>query len=182
MVLIKIFVSLLLAIFLFTGLPVLAQRNSAPESTPTTVSEVHRDFALEQAVSARAHRLEALLQPEAKAKLYLASQALLAYLASGPENAHPFAFAQQEVNSRFPHASCEQSNLLSFYVMAEVTLILANPEELKNKLEDMNKMSKENQLGVQRAMGMQKNMMETLIKIMEKLSAANDTVVQNLRE
>jgi hypothetical protein len=87
-------VLLLLAIVLLTGLPALAQRNPATVSSSPAVREVHRDFALEQAVSARAHRLEALLQPEAKAKLDLASRALLAHLASSPENVHPYVFAQ----------------------------------------------------------------------------------------
>jgi hypothetical protein len=178
----KSLVLLLLAIAVLVGSPALAQRNPATASSPPAVREVHRDVALEQAAIARTRRLVALLQPEAKAKLDLASRALLAHLASGPENAHPYAFAQQEVHSRFPHVSSEQSNLLSFYVMAEVARILANPEELKNKLEDMNEMSKENQLAVQRATDMRKNMMETFQKIMKEMSATQDTLVKNLRE
>lgn len=134
-------VSLLLGIVLLTGLPALAQRNPATVSSPRAVREVHQDFALEQAASTRTHRLAALLQPEAKAKLDLATRALLAQLASGPEDADPYSFAQQEVRSKFPQLSGEQSNLLSFYVLAEVARILSDPDELNGKLDGMNEMS-----------------------------------------
>jgi hypothetical protein len=57
--------------------------------------------------------------------------------------------------------------------MAEVARILANPEELKK-----NQLA----LAVQRAIDMRKNMMETCIKMMKAMSAAHDTLIQNLRE
>ena len=172
---------LLLAIVLLTGLPVLAQRNSATISSPHAVRDVRRDFALEQAAMARNHRLAALLQPEAKAKLDLATRALIAHLASGPEDADPYAFAQQEVRSKFPQLSGEQSNLLSFYVLAEVAQILSNPEELKGKLDGMNEMSEMTSLRLQMMMDRRSKFISTLSNIMKKVSTTQEAVVQNLK-
>jgi hypothetical protein len=172
---------LLLAIVLLTGLPVLAQRNSATISSPHAVRDVRRDFALEQAAMARNHRLAALLQPEAKAKLDLATRALIAHLASGPEDADPYAFAQQEVRSKFPQLSGEQSNLLSFYVLAEVARILSDPDELKGKLDGMNEMSEMTSLRLQMMMDRRSKFISTLSNIMKKVSTTQEAVVQNLK-
>ena len=172
---------LLLAIVLLTGLPVLAQRNSATISSPHAVRDVRRDFALEQAAMARNHRLAALLQPEAKAKLDLATRALIAHLASGPEDADPYAFAQQEVRSKFPQLSGEQSNLLSFYVLAEVARILSDPDELKGKLDGMNEMSEITSLRLQMMMDRRSKFISTLSNIMKKVSTTQEAVVQNLK-
>jgi hypothetical protein len=174
-------VLLLLAIVLLTGLPVLAQRNSATVSSPHAVREVHRDFALEQAASSRNYRLTALLQPEAKAKLDLATRSLLAHLASDSENADPYAIAQQEVRSKFPQLSSEQSNLLSFYVLAEVARILSNPEELKGKLDGMNEMSEMTSLRLQMMMDRRSKFISTLSNIMKKISTTQEALVQNLK-
>jgi hypothetical protein len=177
----KSVILLLLAIVLLTGLPVLAQRNSATISSPHAVRDVRRDFALEQAAMARNHRLAALLQPEAKAKLDLATRALIAHLASGPEDADPYAFAQQEVRSKFPQLSGEQSNLLSFYVLAEVARILSDPDELKGKLDGMNEMSEMTSLRLQMMMDRRSKFISTLSNIMKKVSTTQEAVVQNLK-
>lgn len=177
----KSVILLLLAIVLLTGLPVLAQRNSATISSPHAVRDVRRDFALEQAAMARNHRLAALLQPEAKAKLDLATRALIAHLASGPEDADPYAFAQQEVRSKFPQLSGEQSNLLSFYVLAEVARILSDPDELKGKLDGMNEMSEMTSLRLQMTMDRRAKFIETLSNIMKKSSTTQETLVQNIK-
>ena len=171
----------LLAIVLLTGLPALAQRDSAAISSPHAVREVHRDLALEQTASARTRRLAALLQPEAKAKLDLATRALLAHLTADSENADLYAFAQQEVRSKFPQLSGEQSNLLSFYVLAEVARILSNPDELKGKLDGMNEMSEMTSLRLQMTMDRRSKFISTLSNIMKKISTTQDTLVQNLK-
>ena len=143
--------------------------------------EVHRDLALEQTASARTLRLAALLQPEAKAKLDLATRALLAHLAADSENADLYAFAQQEVRSKFPQLSGEQSNLLSFYVLAEVARILSDPDELKGKLDGMNEMSEMTSLRLQMTMDRRSKFISTLSNIMKKISTTQDTLVQNLK-
>jgi|LQYC01.1.fsa_nt_gi hypothetical protein len=66
--------------------------------------------------------------------------------------------------------------------MAEVARILANPEDLKEKLEDMNEMSKENPLAVQWAMDHRSNLIETLSKIMKEVSTTHNTLIQNIRK
>jgi hypothetical protein len=66
--------------------------------------------------------------------------------------------------------------------MAEVARILANPEDLKEKLEDMNEMSKENPLAVQWAMDHRSNLIKTLSKIMKEVSTTHNTLIQNIRK
>ncbi len=175
-------VSLVPVIVLCTSLPALAQTNPAPASPPPARGGVHRDLALEQAVSARARKLGALLQPGAKAKLDSAAQAMLAHLAFGPKDAVPSAFAQGQVHRLFPHASREQSNLLAFYVIAEVARIVTTPDELKHSLELMNKSSKGAQLALQREWDMRKNILDAYMKAEKARSASKDALIQNLRQ
>jgi len=136
---------------------------------------------MEQTAFARAHRLTSLLQPGARAKLDLVTRGLLAHLASGSENVDPYALAQQEVRSKFAQLSSEQSNLLSFYVLAEVARILTVPDELKGKLRSMNEMSEMTSLRLQMMMDRRSKFISTLSNIMKKISTTQDTLVQNLK-
>jgi len=171
----------ILTIVLLAGLPALAQSSPATASPPRAVHEVRRDFTLEQTAFARAHRLTSLLQPGARAKLDLVTRGLLAHLASGSENVDPYALAQQEVRSKFAQLSSEQSNLLSFYVLAEVARILTVPDELKGKLRSMNEMSEMTSLRLQMMMDRRSKFISTLSNIMKKISTTQDTLVQNLK-
>ncbi len=171
----------LLVIALLIGSPVLAQSNRATASSPGTVREVHRDFTLEQAALARAQRLASLIQPEAKAKLDLATRALLTHLASGSENADPYAIVQQELRSKFARLSIEQSNLLSFYVLAEAARLLPHPDKLKGKLNGMNEMSEMTSLRLQMTMDRRSKFISTLSNMMKKISTTQDTLVQNIK-
>ena len=170
-----------MVIALLVGSPALAQSNRATASSPGTVREVRRDFTLEQAALARAQRLASLIQPEAKAKLDLATRTLLAHLASGPENADPYAIAQQEVRSKFARLSTEQSNLLTFYVLAEAARLLSHPDESKRKLDSMNEMSEMTSLRLQMTMDRRSKFITTLSNIMKKISTTQDTLVQNIK-
>ena len=171
----------ILAIVLLAGLPALAQSRSATVSPPLAVHEAHRDFTLEQTAFARTHRLKSLLQPGARAKLDLVTRGLLAHLASGSENADLYSLAQQEVRSKFAQISDEQSDLLSFFVMAEVARILTVPDELKAKLDGMNEMSEMTSLRLQMMMDRRSEFIQMLSTIMKKTSSTQDTVIQNLK-
>jgi hypothetical protein len=145
------------------------------------VREVRRDFTLEHAALARANRLTAFLQPEARAKLHLATRVLLAHLASGSENVDSYALAEQEVRSKFAQLSSEQSDMLSFYVLAEVVRILQVPDKLKGKLDGMNEMSEMTSLRLQMTMDRRSKFISTLSNIMKKISTTQDTLVQNIK-
>jgi len=177
-VLMRSVVLLLLAIALLVSLPALAQRNPATVSSPRAVREVPRDFALEQAALARTRRLIALLQPDAKAKLDLATRALLTHLISSPKNADPFVLAQQEVRSKFPQLSHKQSDLLSFYVLTEGARIFSNPEELKGKLDDMSNIS---QLDLQNTLQELSLVISMLSDIMKEISDTDETIIHNIK-
>jgi hypothetical protein len=171
----------LLVIALLVGSPALAQSSRATASSPGTVREVRRDFTLEQAALARGQRLASLIQPEAKVKLDLAARTLLAHLASGSENADPYAIAQQEVRSKFARLSTEQSNLLSFYILAEAARLLSHPDELKGKLNGMNEMSEMTSLRLQMTMDRRPKFISTLSNMLKKISTTQDTLVQNIK-
>jgi hypothetical protein len=171
----------LLVIVLLVGSPVLAQSNRATANSPGTAREVHRDFTLEQAALGRAQRLASLIQPEAKVKLDLATRALLTHLASGFENVDSYAIVQQELHSKFARLSTEQSNLLSFYVLAEAARLLSHPRELKRKLNGLKEMSEMNSLRLQMTMDRRSKFISTLSNMMKKISTTQDTLVQNIK-
>jgi hypothetical protein len=147
----------------------------------SAVHEVCRDFTLERAALARAHRLTAFLQPEARAKLHLATRVLLAHLASGSENVDSYTLAEQEVRSKFAQLSGKQSDMLSFYVLAEVVRILQVPDKLKGELDGMNEMSEMTSLRLQMTMDRRSKFISTLSNIMKKISTTQDTLVQNIK-
>ena len=167
---------LILAIVLLAGLPALAQTRSATVSPTHAQQEVRRDFTLEQTAFARANRLKSLLQPGARSKLDLVTRGLLAHLASESKNVDLYSLAQQKVRSEFAQISNEQSNLLSFYVLAEVAQILTVP-----KLNGMNEMSEMTSLRLQMTMDRRSKFISSLSNIMKKISTTQDILVQNIK-
>jgi hypothetical protein len=144
-------------------------------------SNVRRDTSLEQAASARSHRLTGMLQHQARAKLALAARALLVRLASGSENIDLAVLVQQEVHSKFADLSSDQSDLLSFYVLAEVARLLSHQGELKGQLEGMNETSETISLRLQMRMDRRSKFISTLSNIMKKVSATQNGIVQNFK-
>jgi hypothetical protein len=171
----------LLVTVLLAGLSLPALGGPTMADPPLAVHKERRDLTLENAAMARTQKLAALLQPEARAKLDLATRALLAHLASAPENADPFPMVQREVHSRFAHLSGEQSDLLSFYVLAEAARIITVPDELKRSLDGANEMSEMTALRLQMDLDKMSKYISTLRNIMKKISATEDTLVQNIR-
>jgi hypothetical protein len=171
----------ILVMVLLAGIPVLSQKSRSKASPPRAVHKVQRDTALEQSAFVRTHKLGSLLQPTARAKLDQVTQGLLAYLASRSENIDPYAFVRQEIRAKFAQLSIEQSNLLSFYVLAEAGRILMDQDKLKGKLDGMNEMSEMTSLRLQMLMDRRSKFISTLSNIMRKISTTQDTLVQNIK-
>ena len=171
----------ILAMVLLAGLRALAQSSPATASPPRAVHELRRDFTLEQTAFARTHRLTPLLQSRVGAKLDLVTRGILAHLASGSEKVDPYTLAQREVRSKFVQLSSEQSNLLNFYVLAEVARILTVPDQLKVKLDSLNELSETTFLHLQMMMDRRSKFISALSNIMKKISTTEDTLVQNLK-
>jgi hypothetical protein len=169
------------AIILVVGFPALAQDSRGTPSPSHGAPKVQRDITLEQEVFARARGLASLLQPGARAKLENATRGLLARLASGPESVDPYDLAQQEVRSRFTRVSNEQSDLLCFYVLAEVARILTVPDELKGKLGSENELSEMTSLRLQMMMDRRSKYISTLSNIMKKIDTTQETLIQNIK-
>jgi len=174
---------LLATIILLVSFAALAQSDRATPSPPTPVAarEVHRDFALEAAVQDRSQKIAAFIHPKSKAKLDGAARALVRRLAIGSENQDPLPLAKQEVLNRFGRLSAEQLNLLSFFVMAEASKILSQPDQAHEKLSGMNEMSEMTSLRLQMTMDRRSKFISTLSNLMKKISTTQDTIVQNLK-
>ena len=145
------------------------------------MKKIRRNLKLEQEAFARAQRLTAFLQPEAKAKLDAVTSAMLTHLVSGLKGADFYVVTQKEVRSRFAGLSIKQSNLLNFYVLVEVAQILSDKDSLNERLEGMNEMSEMTSLRLQMTMDRRSKFISTLSQMMTKISTTQDTLVQNLK-
>ncbi|HUL52789.1 MAG TPA: hypothetical protein VLT83_05200 [Opitutaceae bacterium] len=170
-----------LTTLLIAGLPALAENKPATTGPARAAQVVQRDLALEQTVFARAQSLQAALHPGVRAKLDLAARGLLTRLATSSENVDAYGLAQQEVRGKFAHLSGEQSDLLSFYVLAEAARSLANPNDLKGKLDGMGELSEMTSLRLQMMMDRRSKFVATLSNIMKSTADTQNTLVQNLK-
>lgn len=144
-------------------------------------SELHRDPAFEQQVLARQTKQALFLRPEAKTKLSIAVNAVLARLAATSAASDVSSVAFEEVNRQFRRLAGPQSDLLSFYVLAELSRILGTNKELKDRLDSMNEMSEMTSLRLQMMMDRRSAFLSTLSNIMKKISSTQDQLVQNLK-
>ena len=168
---------------LLAGLSMVVQSSRAPAAPVSSraVMVVNRNIALEQSAVARKQRIDSFLQPATKVRLDQVIRKLLSCLASGPENVDLFAFVQTVLHRSFPRLSIEQSNLFSFYVLAETARLLTVPDELKGKLDGMNEMSEMTSLRLQMMMDRRSKFISTLSNIMKKVGTTQDSLVQNLK-
>jgi hypothetical protein len=138
-------------------------------------------LTLEQTALVRTNRIKSLLQPGARAKLDPVTRELLAHLASGSENVDIYSLVQHDVRSKFARISDAQTDLLSFYVLAEAARILRGSDELEAKRGGMNEMSEMSSLHLQMTMDRRSKLIQTLSNIMNKISSTQDTLIQNLK-
>jgi hypothetical protein len=149
---------------------------------------IHRDLKVESAVSARYVGITRLLQPEAKVKLALASRALLEEMVNDCEPTDPYQLALAEVHKQFAGQSAAQSDVLSFYLLADVlqhatTLVDVNKtnERTMNKLDSFSELGEMESLRLQMAMDRMSKLMSTLSNLLKKISDTADGIIQNIK-
>jgi hypothetical protein len=144
-------------------------------------SELQRDPAFEQQVLARQTKQAALMRPEAETKLSIAVNAVLAHLAATSDESDVSSVAFEEVNRQFRGLAGPQSDLLSFYVLAELSRILATNKDLEDRLASMDEMSEMTSLRLQMMLDRRSRFFSTLSNLMKKISSTQDQIVQNLK-
>ncbi len=174
---------LITVMLLFAGLSLFVQssRTTAAPALTRVVPGVNRDISFEQSAFTRKQRVESFLQPATKARLDQVIRKFLSCLASGAENVDLSDFVQTELHGSFPCLSIEQSNLFSFYVLAETARLLSVPDELKGKLDGMNEMSEMTSLRLQMMMERRSTFISTLRNIMKKIATTQESLVQNIK-
>jgi len=147
----------------------------------TNPDAIQRDTKLERAASERYRKIAAVLQPEAKTKLAIASRAFQKASAKSPESSDPYKLARAEVDRQFPGLSARQSDLLSFCLLAEFAEHASYSEGRRKRPEGSDEMSEMTSLRLQMMMDRQSKFMSTLSNIMRKISQTQDTLVANLK-
>lgn len=172
---------LILVTILLFGLPARSRDKPAIVSPSIDVQHVSRNIKLEQIAFARSKKLKSILNSEARAKLDTVTQKLFDHLAAASLKADLESFIQREISRKFPKVSSAQSNLLSFYVLAEAARIISVEDELKHKHDGMNEMSEMTSLRLQMTMDRRSKFISMLSNLMKKISTTQDTLVQNIK-
>jgi len=166
---------------LIASLAVLTKRVAIMARTYFVKHKIGKDYILEQIVFDKSRKLKSLIQQETMTKLEAIIQRILARLASGNKDVDFYHHVKQEVQSNFYRLSEEQSNLLSFYVLAEITRILTVREELESRLNGMNEMSEVTSLSIQMIMERRTSFIKLLSNIMVNITSTQDTLIQNIK-
>lgn len=156
-------IALLTTSFIAVG-PAFAQRTPEVARIQPLQIQIARDSGVETAASTRQAQLITRLQPEAKAKLHIIAARLLPRLATDGEKADPYALARAEVSRAFIGVSPAQSDLLTFYVLAEV----AREAEMTS-------------LRLQMMMDRRSKFMSTLSNILKKSAETQSSLIQNIK-
>lgn len=152
------------------------------DTTRVNTAHIERNVKLENAVSERSRKVTPSLSSETKRKLDAASRAYARSLARAADADDPQLLAEREVRQRFANLTPEQTNLLSFYVMAQTAQQLAAEKDaLKEKLDDMSDMSEMDSMRLQMAMDRRSKFITALSNLLKKISSTQDSVVQNLK-
>lgn len=160
--------SICFAIALGTSLfgvgPAVAQRTPEVSRIQPLQMQMARDSGVEKAAFNRQAQLVTALQPEAKAKLDIIAGRLLPRLATEGEKVDPYALVRAEVSRAFIGVSPAQSDLLTFYVLAEV----AREAEMTS-------------LRLQMMMDRRSKFMMILSNIMKKAAETEGALIQNIK-
>ena len=171
----------ILSIILLGGLPALSMAGLTPINATAPAQQAQRNQNLEQSVAARAEQLQTVLKPGVKAKLDQLSLALQQRItsSSGPVDFYPIV--QQDVRGSFPRLTEEQSDLLCFYVLADVAEKLSLAMNSAGVRNGTNEMSEMTSLRLQMTMDRRSKFISTLSNIMSKVSTTQDSLVQNIK-
>ena len=159
----------------------LAQVASTTSSQSAMGRELQRDLVLEQQAALRHANLVAVLQPEAREKLSVAVQSTLRWMVARPGDSDVLSAALREINGRFPRLSKQQADLLTLYVMAELTRVLAVRTDLDSKLDSMNELSSETSVRLQMMMDKRSQFMSMLSNIMKASADTRASVIGTLK-
>lgn len=171
----------ILTIAMFACLPGLTMAGPTPIVATAPAQQMQRNPDLEQAVATRAQSLQSALQPEVKTELDRLSHALQQRIASGTGQGDFYPLVRQDVRRTFPRLTEAQSNLLSFYVLAEITGRLALALEKKRDPDGKNELSEMTSLRLQMVMDRESQLMATLSNILKKISSTQDDLVRNIK-
>lgn len=170
-------------IMVFTAGHVWAEMHSLSESQPQTRirREASEYYTVEQQAVLRLQKLKPKLSTEAKNKLDRIARNLVGLLSSDAKSVDIPSFVHKEINGNFASISQKQSDLLSFYVLAETDRILKNSGILKNADDGVSEIGEMKAMNLQMLMDRRGKMIQTLRNIMEKISDTQDDIVQNIK-
>ncbi len=145
---------------------------------------IKRDFELERTVSERYRKLMTLLHREAKRKLSIASRELRKEMVKSLEPTDPLKIARTQVNKQFVGLSAAQSDLLIFFVMADLARLgskLVGGKEESERLDDLPEMDETEKIRLQILMDKSSKLMITMSNMLKKISDTSDAIIQNMK-
>ena len=172
-----------IGIALLFCLPALTQVNAAKRMIAALPKEgpVQRDAAAEKGFLNRQSMLSTQLTATAKAKLENPVQALRDQLGNNPVQGDAGKYARQEVSHLFSTATAEQTDLLSFYVLAEVLRRCPQQTEAVDQGAGMNELAELTDRRLQQTMDRRSKFMAALSALAQQISKTPDAIVQSLK-
>jgi len=175
-----------LAVAVLVAAPAAAQRSRGPVPPPR---EIRHDVALERDVQQRAHRIAAVLAPRIRQDLDAASRALVRRMADAGDTVNALTFARNAARRSARRLTPGQTDVLSFYVMAEAARQIGtmaagrtgNMRGGRGRFDEMGSLSDEMSLRLQMQMDRRSKFIETLSNMMKKDSTTEDILVQNIK-
>lgn len=174
----KTFMVLLLNLLFLISWGYNVQGQTDSQSQP---SAIQRDIKQERAVEKLHSKIKTWLKDSDMRKLIIASRALLKGITKSPETNDPYKMALAEVNKQFVGLTAEQSEILSFYILADIAQLGSKLVEGKKVSVGDDGLSAMESLRLQKAMDKRSRLFDTLGKIMERYDQSAKSVIQSMR-
>jgi hypothetical protein len=145
-----------------------------------------RDEALAKAASERRKALDGMLGTEARRKLTVAMHEVLDHLARAEDSPDPLPITRGAVNAQFSGATAAQSDLLVFYVLADVARITADEDTLNKRAAPATKKGTEDLKPAEvsrllHLMDRDSGYTQALSAALKKIASTPDSAVKNLK-
>ena len=165
------------------GLPARAQVETVKRMLPSAPRDgvVHRNADAEKAALDRATKIAAVLTAEAKQKLDAPIKLLSDQVGLNPVLGNPGRIARLEVARRFSGTTAEQTDLLNFYVLAEVVRRVSPQTPKTDEDAGQNELEEAITERQQTALDRGSKLMAALAEALKKIAATPDTAVKDLR-
>ena len=162
--------------------PARAQVETVKRMLPSAPRDgvVHRDADFEKTVLDRATKLAAVLTAAAKQKLDAPIKLLSDQVGLNPVLGDPGRIARLEVARRFSGTTAEQTDLLNFYVLAEVLRRVSPQTPTTDEGAGQNELAEAIAERQQMALDRRSKLMAALAASMKKIAATPDTAVKDL--